>query len=90
MFSSLLIGLYVVCDRIFNCSFVLCVIWNFLVVIRIFCSSGYRLCRVVKWLEIVLFVIRPCKHFILNNKKVAELKKFTYYDKIAKDIFSFK
>ena len=36
------------CIRIFNFSLVLCFSWNGVGVDRVSCSSGYRLCSVVK------------------------------------------
>ena len=36
------------CNRIFNFSLVLCLLWNGVGVVRVVCSPGYRLCSVVK------------------------------------------
>ena len=36
------------CNRIFNFSLVLCLLWNGVGVVRLLCSSGYRLCSVIK------------------------------------------
>ena len=45
--SSLVLGLYVVCNRIFSISIVLCLICNGSGVVRIFCYSGYLLCSLL-------------------------------------------
>ena len=36
------------CNRIFDFSSVLCLLWNGVEVVRLLCSSGYRLCSIVK------------------------------------------
>ena len=36
------------CNRIFNFSLVLCLLWNGIGVVRILCSLGHHLCSVVK------------------------------------------
>ena len=36
------------CNRIFNFSLVLCLLWNGVGVVSLLCSSGYRLCSIVK------------------------------------------
>ena len=36
------------CNRIFNFSLVLCLLWNGVEVVRLLCSSGYRPCSIVK------------------------------------------
>ena len=50
-FFLLVIGKLVVCsfrNRIFNFSLILCLLWNGVGVVRVLCSSRYRLCSVVK------------------------------------------
>ena len=58
---------YVAChNRIFNIRLVLCLIWNGHGVVRIFCSSKYRLCSVVKCF--VGIVIGNSSFFILSKQ----------------------
>ena len=57
------------CNRIFNFSLVLCLLWNGVGVVRVLCSPGYRLCSVVKCVVSSVLGNSLCKIFKLSIKK---------------------